>query len=109
MQAALIYASGGKSKAAALLEAGYSRSTAMHCADRTFAAINRNLDGASALADDRLGVGPITGGKWKNHGQFVRSVGDTATRFQKAGLITGAQRGQSSRRQLDLGVESKAP
>jgi hypothetical protein len=35
--------------------------------------------------------GPITGGEWKNHGQYVRTVIKTAKGFLKAGLITRKQ------------------
>jgi hypothetical protein len=38
--------------------------------------------------------GPRSGGTWKNHGQYVRAVLQTATKFLKAGLITRRQWGQ---------------
>jgi hypothetical protein len=36
-------------------------------------------------------AGPASGGKWKSHGQYVRSVVKTATAFLKAKLITRRQ------------------
>lgn len=38
--------------------------------------------------------GPRSGGTWKNHGQYVRAVLQSATDFLKAGLITRRQWGQ---------------
>ena len=33
-------------------------------------------------------AGPVSGGTWKNHGQYVSTVVKTAARFRAAGLIT---------------------
>jgi hypothetical protein len=38
-------------------------------------------------------AGPFSGGKWKNHGDYVSAVTKEANKFLAAGLITGAQKG----------------
>ena len=37
-------------------------------------------------------AGPVSGGAWKNHGQYVSSVAHQAEEFLAAGLITSAQK-----------------
>ena len=37
--------------------------------------------------------GPASGGRWKNHGEYVSAVGRLADRFRAAGLITAHQQG----------------
>ena len=38
-------------------------------------------------------AGPLSGGHWKNHGQYVSSISQTAAKFVAQGLITERQKG----------------
>jgi len=53
--------------------------------------------------------GPASGGTWKNHGQYVRTIAHVSQMFVNQGLISGAEKGQivSDAAQSSCGKKSK--
>ena len=63
--------------------------TADQCPDTPASAI---VDSTGCNIDQLVPcVGPLSGGTWKNHGEYVRTVVRTTTDFLRAGLITRRQ------------------
>ena len=55
--------------------------------------------------------GPISGGTWKNHGQYVSAVAHVSKSFRQQGLISGRERGHivSTAARSDCGKKAKGP
>jgi hypothetical protein len=55
--------------------------------------------------------GPISGGTWKNHGQYVSAIAHVANTFQQQGLISGREKGQivSAAARSNCGHKAKKP
>jgi hypothetical protein len=53
--------------------------------------------------------GPASGGTWKNHGQYVRTIAHVSQMFVNQGLISGSEKGQivSDAAQSSCGKKSK--
>ena len=62
------------------------------CADTPAGAIV-NADGCS-IEQLVPCEGPVSGGTWKNHGQYVSAVAHVSKTFKQQGLIGGSERGQ---------------
>jgi len=55
--------------------------------------------------------GPISGGTWKNHGQYVSAIAHVSKTFRQQGLISGRERGHivSAAARSDCGKKAKGP
>lgn len=55
--------------------------------------------------------GPISGGTWKNHGQYVSAIAHVSKTFRQQGLISGRDRGHivSTAARSDCGKKAKKP